>query len=42
MKMDKSFIRMQNETGIIIESFSAALKRIGKEQNKTNIELEDI
>ncbi|OGO77589.1 MAG: nucleotide exchange factor GrpE [Clostridiales bacterium GWB2_37_7] len=42
MEIDKTFIDIQNETVIIIESLNATLKRIGKEQSKTNMQIEEI
>jgi molecular chaperone GrpE (heat shock protein) len=42
MEMDQSFISRQNEMSILFEGFNSSLKRIGKEQNKTNVQLEDI
>lgn len=42
METDKAFIDIQNETAIIIDSLNATLKRIGKEQNNTNTQIEEI
>ena len=42
MEIDETFIDIQNETAIIIESLNATLKRIGKEQRNTNTQIEEI
>jgi len=40
--IDEGFAGLQNETSFVFDTFSTTLKRLGVEQNKTNVQLEEI
>ncbi|MDD4680154.1 MAG: nucleotide exchange factor GrpE [Clostridia bacterium] len=42
LELDEDFIGLQNESSVIAKEFQRTLNRFGKEQGKTNLQLEEI
>ena len=42
LELDEEFIDLQNESSVIVKAFEKTLSRFGKEQGKTNIQLEEL
>lgn len=40
--VDEGFTKLQNEVSVVLDAFNTILRRLGVEQNKTNIQLEEI
>jgi len=41
-EIDEGFINMQNETSVIFDAFNSVLRRLGVDQNRTNMQVEEI
>ena len=42
LDLDEEFIDLQNESSVMIKAFEKTLNRFGKEQGKTNLQLEEL
>lgn len=42
LELDEEFIDLQNESSVIVKAFEKTLNRFGKEQGKTNLQLEEL
>ena len=39
---DEDFIQLQNESSVLFKAFHSTLKRLSREQNQTNTQLEEV